>query len=195
MFSFVKQILYQCDTKVNATAYSYHISMTNIRICPSSMGPISVLSSYLINGIEIIQQRAARWVKQEYGTTISETSILNNLASYFVWMYTSSIVGPPYSLNFFTKIHLLSNYLNIICPSHWLVSYDTQRTQRLANLSHHLQHDVASLLLPEDFIIDWNNQPNDIIDSDTLDYFSNQSIPSSLASLASQILYRRALID
>ena len=44
------------------------------------MGSISAVTSYLINGIEIVQQRAARWVKQEYGTITSKTSILNNLA-------------------------------------------------------------------------------------------------------------------
>ena len=79
MFGFVKHTLYQCDTKVNATAYT----MTNIRICASSSYGIHISSNYLINGIEIVQQRAARWVEQEYGTKTSETSILNN---YFVWM-------------------------------------------------------------------------------------------------------------
>ena len=82
MFSFVKHTLYQCDTKVNATAYTIIlVAMTNIRICASSSYGIHISSNYLINGIEIVQQRAARWVKQEYGTKTSETSILNN---YFV---------------------------------------------------------------------------------------------------------------
>ena len=50
------------------------------------MGSISAVTSYPINGIEIVQQRAARWVEQEYGTTTSETSILNNLATLSEYM-------------------------------------------------------------------------------------------------------------
>ena len=42
-----------------------HISTTYIRICHRSMGPISI-----INNIEMVQRRAARWVKQEYGLTV-----------------------------------------------------------------------------------------------------------------------------
>ena len=75
MLNFVKRMLYHCDPEVKATAYS-----TLVR--PSLEYATMVWyphQQYLINSIEMVQRRAARWVKQEYSMTTSVTAILNNL--------------------------------------------------------------------------------------------------------------------
>ena len=66
-------IRYKCDTKVKATAYATLVRPILEYATLASMGPISTIHK------EMVQQRAARWVKQEYGITTSVTSILNNL--------------------------------------------------------------------------------------------------------------------
>ena len=75
MLNFVKRTLYQCDPEVKATAYS-----TLVR---PSLECATVVwdphQQYLINSIEMVQLRAARWVKQEYSVTTSVTAMLNNL--------------------------------------------------------------------------------------------------------------------
>ena len=60
------------------------------------------------------QQRAARWVKQEYSMTTSVTAILNKTCC----LNVSSIADSPCFSSFYTKTHLLSEYHNIICPPH-----------------------------------------------------------------------------
>ena len=79
---------------------------------------------YLINSIEMVQWRAARWVKQEWSITASVTAILNNLE----WNLLSK--RRQYSrlilfLKFYIKTHLLSEYHNIISPPSWLITHGT----------------------------------------------------------------------
>ena len=109
----VKRTLYQCDPEVKATAYS-----TLVR---PSLEYATVVwdqhQQYLINSIEMVQRRAARWVKQEYSMTTSVTAILNNLE----WNLLSKrrqFSRLTYFLSFYTKTHLLSEFHNIICPPH-----------------------------------------------------------------------------
>ena len=77
MLNFVKRTLYQrtCDAKVKDTAYSTLVRPT-LEYATAVWDPYQ---QYLINSIEMVQWRAARWVKQEYSITTSVTAILNNL--------------------------------------------------------------------------------------------------------------------
>ena len=77
MLNFVKRTLYQCtcDAKVKATAYSTLVRPT-LEYATVVWDPYQ---QYLINSIEMVQRRAARWVKQEYSITTRVTAILNNL--------------------------------------------------------------------------------------------------------------------
>ena len=68
--------------------------------------------------IEMEQQKAARWVKQEYSITTSVTAILNNLEWNLYCLNVGSIADSPCFSSFYTKTHLLSEFHNIICPPH-----------------------------------------------------------------------------
>ena len=70
MLNFIKRTLYQSDPEVKATAYSTLVRPT--------LEYVTVVwdphQQYLINNIEMVQQRATRWVKQEYSMTTSVTA-------------------------------------------------------------------------------------------------------------------------
>ena len=70
--------LYQCDAKVKLKpphTYSTLVQPT-LQYANVLRDPYQ---QYLINSIEMIQQRTARWVKQEYNIATSVIVILNNL--------------------------------------------------------------------------------------------------------------------
>jgi len=73
--NFVKRTLYQCERSVKATAYTT-ISKTNTGICKRRMGSSPVM---LNNKIEMVQRRAARWIKQDYRQTSSVSDMMNDL--------------------------------------------------------------------------------------------------------------------
>ena len=88
----------------------------------------------------MVQRRAARWVKQEYGITTSVTSILNNLK----WSTLSERC--QYSrlilfFKFYTKAHLLSEYLIIIYLPQCLIAHDQLITYIIF---HHLHLQLIS---------------------------------------------------
>ena len=62
MLNFVTRTLYQCDPEVKATAYSTIVRPT----IEYTTVAWDLHQQYLINSIEMIQGRTARWVKQEY---------------------------------------------------------------------------------------------------------------------------------
>ena len=74
MLTFVKRTLYQCDAKLKATVYSTLVWPT-LKYATVVWDPYQ---QYLLNSIEMVQWRAARWVKQEHSTTTNfEWSLLS----------------------------------------------------------------------------------------------------------------------
>ena len=69
--NFVKRTLYQCDPEVKATTYSTLVWPT-LEYTTVVWDPHQ---KHLINGIEMVQWRAARWVKQEYSIITSVSAI------------------------------------------------------------------------------------------------------------------------
>ena len=73
--NFVKRTLCQCKPSVKATAYTTLVQLileyANIVWDPHQQ--------YLINNIEMVQWRAARWVKQDYRFTSSVSDMMNDL--------------------------------------------------------------------------------------------------------------------
>ena len=120
---------------------------------------------YLINSIEMAQQRVARWVNQGYGITMNVTAILNNLE----W----SLLSKRWQCSRFTLL-LYPNRPVIRIPQHCLSSTSTHYTQRTHYItSHHSR--LYKIFLHEFFprtITDWNNLPHYNIESDTLDHFT-----------------------
>ena len=73
--NFVKRTLYQCEPPVKVAAYNTLVrpilEYANIVWDPHQQ--------YLIDNIEMVQRRAARWVKQDYRLTSSVSDMLNDL--------------------------------------------------------------------------------------------------------------------
>ena len=166
MLNFAKRTLYKCDTKVKATAYT-----TLVRpILEYATVVWDPYQQYLINNIEMVQRRAARWVKQEYGITTSVTSILNNLK----WSTLSKCRQYSRLILFIKFLHHNPPIIKI--PNHYLpstMSHCTWSTHylRYIPLSSSMTYFQKSFF-PRT-IIDWNNLPIHIIESDTLDHFIN----------------------
>ena len=164
MLNFAKRTLYKCDTKVKATAYS-----TLVRpILEYATVVWDPYQQYLVNNIEMVQRRAARWVKQEYSTTSSVTSILNNLE----WSTLSKRRQYSRLILFFKFLHQDPPVIRI--PDHYLPTSMIHCTRRNHYL-HYIPPSSSTTYFQKSFfprtIIDWNNLPNNIIESDTLDYF------------------------
>ena len=81
-----------------------------------------------------------------------------------------SIADSPYFSSFYTKTHPLSEYHNIICFPHWLI---THSTLTIYVTSHHpyLATYFQKSFFPRT-ITDWNNSSDNIIESGTLDNFT-----------------------
>ena len=118
----------------------------------------------------MVQRRAARWVKKEYGTTTSVTAILNNLE----WSTLSKRRQHSRLILFFKFLHQDPPTIRI--PQHYLPFTLTHCTRQ----THHLRYippSSTTTYFQKSFfpqtIIDWNKLPNDIIEIDTLDQFTH----------------------
>ena len=73
--NFVKRTLYQCEPTVKATAYTTLVrpilEYANVVWDPHQQ--------YLIDNIEMVQRRAARWVKRDYRLTSSVSDMMEDL--------------------------------------------------------------------------------------------------------------------
>ena len=117
--NFVKQTLYQCEPSVKVTAYNTLVrpilEYANIAWDPHQQ--------YLIDDIEMVQRRAARWVKQDYRLTSSVSDMLNDLQ----WTTLYECRKYCIFINFCIKIHQTSVSQNITyhTPCHILHGYLT----------------------------------------------------------------------
>ena len=159
MLNFVKRTLYQCtcDAKVKATAYSTLVRPT-LEYATAVWDPYQ---QYLINSIEMVQRRAARWVKQEYSITTSVTAILNNLK----WNLLPK--HQQYSrLTLFFQVFMprFTCYQYIICPPHALTHY-MWHTHHI----HYIPPSTPITYFQKSFFprtitsTDWNSLPDNII--------------------------------
>ena len=120
---------------------------------------------YLINSIEMVQRRVARWVNLGYGITMNVTAILKNLE----W----SLLSKRWQCSRIT-LFLYQNPPVIRIPQHCLSSTLTHYTQHTHYItSHHscLYNIFLNKFFPRT-ITDWNNLPDYIIESDTSDHFT-----------------------
>ena len=75
ILNFAERILHQCTSSVKETAY-----ITLVRpLLEYASAVWDPYQQYLINNIEMIQRRVARWVKQDYRLTSSVSDMINNL--------------------------------------------------------------------------------------------------------------------
>ena len=165
--NFAKRILHQCTSSVKETAY--------ITLVRPILEYASVVwdphQQYIINNIEMIQRRAARWVKQDYRLTSSVSDMINDLQ----WttlqkrsMYSRLII---FKIDFYIKTHQLSRSHSIIyiTPCLTLPIYHTMQ-QRFIPPTTSTNYYQKSFF--PHTIADWNNLPDEIIDSTSLDDFS-----------------------
>ena len=107
--NFVKRTLYQCKPSVKVTAYTILmqpiLEYANVVWDPHQQ--------YLINNIEMVQRRAARWVKQDYRFTSSMSDMMNDLQWSTLYECRKYRRLPNYFLNFYIKTHQISMSQNI----------------------------------------------------------------------------------
>ena len=114
---------------------------------------------YLINSIEMVQRRAARWVKQEYSMTTSVTAILNNLE----WNILSKRRQFSRLTIFFKFLHQDPPVTRI--PQHFLPTTLTHYTWHNHHL-HYIPPSTSTTVSSQD-----NYWLDNIIESDTLQHF------------------------
>ena len=121
------------------------------------------------NNIEMIQQRAARWVKQDYRLTSSVSDMINNLQ----WtalqkrrMYSRLTIFYRFLYHDPPDIRIPQYYLHHFI-SHFTCLSHQQRFIPPITSTNYYQKSFFSHT-----IVDWNNLPDEIIDSTTLDNFS-----------------------
>ena len=163
--NFVKRTLYQCEPSVKVAAYNTLVrpilEYANIVWDPHQQ--------YLIDNIEMVQRRAARWVKQDYRLTSSVSDMLNDL------QWTTLYERRKYCrlITFYKFLH--QDPPDISIPEHYL----PHSLSHFTRLSHHLRlipPVTSSNYYQKSFfphtITDWNTLPNELIESATLDEFS-----------------------
>ena len=141
--NFVRRTLYQCDPLVKTSAY---IALVR-PILEYASAVWDPHQQYLINNIEMVQRRAARWVKQDY-------------------RQTSSV-----SISFYIKTHL--HDINI--PRHYLfhcLSYSTRMSHRHRLIPPATSTNYYQKSFFPRTIFDWNNLPNEVIECSSFDEFS-----------------------
>ena len=131
MLNFVKRTLYQCNAKVKVIAYTTLVRPT-LEYATVVWDPYQ---QYLIDNIEMVQRRAARWVKNEYGTTTSVTAILKDLE----WNTLSRRRQHSRLTLFFKFLHQDPPVIGI--PHHYLPFTLTHCTRQ----THHLRYIPPSL--------------------------------------------------
>ena len=116
----------------------------------------------------MVQQRAARRVKQEYSITTSVTAILNNLE----WNLLSKFWQYSRFTLFFKFLHQDPPVIRI--PQHYLPSTLSHYMWHTHHL-HYIPPSTSKTYFQKSFfrraITDWNNLPDYIIENDTSDHF------------------------
>ena len=156
----------QCTSTVKETAY-----ITLVRPILEYANVVwDPHQQYLINDIEMIQRRAARWVKQDYRLTSSVTDMINDLQwttlqkrrmhSRLTIFYRFLHQDPP-------DIRIPQYYLHHSMSHFTRLSHQQRFIPPTTTSSNYYQKSF----FPHT-IADWNNLPDEIIDSTTLDEFS-----------------------
>ena len=161
MLNFVKRNLYRCSAETKCLAY------TSI-VRPLLEYGSAVWDPYLqkeIQSIEMVQRRAARWVKSDYRYNSSVTSMLadlqwpslqhrryvTRLKVFYNIVYSSSVLTVP---NYFTNTTYPTRHHH---PFHFEIPF--------ARTDHY-----KFSYYPKS-IRDWNNLPTDTIESQSLQVF------------------------
>lgn len=161
MLNFVKRNLYRCSVETKCLAY---ISIVRPLLEYGS----AVWDPYLqkdIHSIEMVQRRAARWVKSDYQYNSSVTSMLNDLQ----W---PSLQHRRYV----TRLKLFYNIVNsssaLSIPNHFMnTTYPTRHHHPLHFEIPFARTDHYKFSYYPKSIRDWNNLPIDIIESQSLQLF------------------------
>ena len=162
--NFVKRTLYQCEPSVKATAYT-----TLVRpILEYASVVWDPHQQYLIDKIEMVQRRAARWVKLDYRQTSSVSDMMDDL------QWPTLLERRKYSrLTIFYKF-LHHDPPDISIPEYYL----PHSLSHITRLSHH-QRLIPPLTSCNYYqksffpltITDWNKLPNEVIECSTQDEF------------------------
>ena len=162
--NFLKRNISKCSKEVKITAY-----LTSIR-------PLLEYAScvwdphqlYLINTLEKVQRRAARWVASDYNPMSSVTYLLDQLH----WKSLQS-------RRCIDRLNLLYRVLHHALPSIQLPEYfkPTSYPTRLHHQYRYIIPPTRTLAYQQSYfpgtIKQWNNLPNHIIDTESLEQFNN----------------------
>ena len=161
MLNFVKRNLYRCSAETKCLAY------TSI-VRPLLEYGSAVWDPYLqkeIQSIEMVQRRAARWVKSDYRYNSSVTSMLADLQ----WP----------SLQHRRYVTRLKVFYNIVYSSSVLTVPNYFNNTTYPTRHHHPFHFEIPFARTDHYkfsyypksIRDWNNLPTDTIESQSLQVF------------------------
>ena len=163
--NFAKRMLHQRASSVKETVY-----ITLVRpILEYASAVWDPYQQYLIHNIEMIQRRAARWVKQDYRLTSNVSDKINNLQ----WTALQKC-------RIYSRLTIFCRFLCYDPPDIWIPQYYLHHSMphftRLSHHQHFIQPITSTNYYQKSFfpptIVDWNNLPDEIIDSTTLDDFS-----------------------
>ena len=124
---------------------------------------------YLINNIEMVQRRAARWVKQDYRQTSSVSNMLYDLQ----WSTLHERRKCCRLTTFYKFLHQDPPDINI--PRHYLfhcLSYSTRMSHRHRLIPPATSTNYYQKSFFPRTIFDWNNLPNEVIECSSFDEFS-----------------------
>ena len=139
MLNFVNRTFtYQCDAKLSESHRKFRTSLVRPKLELYQLQLILIArdpyQQYQINSTEMIQRRAARWVKQEYGIT-SVNAILNNLEwSIAIYCLNVASVADSSFFQVFTPRPSQPSIIRI--PQHYQPSTLTHYTRH----THHLHY-------------------------------------------------------
>ena len=166
VLNFIKRTLHKCTKEVKETAY-FTLVRPVLEYAAIIWDPYQ---QYLIDDIEKIQRRAARWVMGDYRFTSSVTEMISTLK----W---PSLELRRLQSRLTIFYNLVSKSLSINIPLHYHPSTYTYNSRYYHPLHFTVPRASTSYYQMSFFpktIHDWNNLPYQIIESDSINLFLNR---------------------
>ena len=161
MLNFIKRNLHKCSGDTKCLAYTSLVR-------PALEYASSVWDPHLnknILAIEMVQRRAARWVKSDYQWNSSVTAMLSNLQ----W---PSLLRRREVSRLKTFYKAIYNISALKIPNYFLnTTYATRHHHQLHFVSPSVRTNSYKFSFFPRTICDWNNLPTEVIESPSLQLF------------------------